>query len=82
MSVLDGVEIVEGKGQSWDKCGASRCNRGFCGVIILCREGWRRGSSQITLVFLVKSVLSGNEDSLMRGQSICLSTTNDSAVTA
>jgi len=25
---------------------------GLCGVVVLCREGWRRGSSQITLGFL------------------------------
>jgi len=41
------VEIVEGKRQSWGKCGASQCNqRRLCGVVILCREGWLRGSSQ------------------------------------
>jgi len=27
---------------------------GLCGVIILCREEWQRGSSEITLGFLVK----------------------------
>jgi len=26
---------------------------GLCGVVILCREGWLHGSSQITLGFLV-----------------------------
>jgi len=36
------------------KCGTSHCNQwGLCGVAILCREGWRRGSSQIILEFLV-----------------------------
>jgi len=29
---------------------------GLCGVVILCREGWRRGSSQIILGFLVSIV--------------------------
>ena len=33
---------------------ASNCNQwGLRGVVILCRDGWRRGSSQITLGFLV-----------------------------
>jgi len=50
MGVLDGV-IVEWEGQFWDKYGATRYN--ICNVIILCRKGWRRGSSQITLGFLV-----------------------------
>ena len=50
MGVLDGVEIVEGKGRFGDKGGASHCNQcGLCGVVILCRERWRRCSSQITL---------------------------------
>jgi len=50
MGVLDGVEIVEGKGQFWGKCGASHCNqRGLCGIVVLCRDGRSRGSSQITL---------------------------------
>jgi len=32
------------------KYGASNCNQwGLCGVVILCREGWRPGSSKITL---------------------------------
>ena len=34
IGVLDGVNIVEGNGQFWCKCGASRCD-----VVILCREG-------------------------------------------
>ena len=52
----DGVEIVGGKRLAYfrHKCGASHCNQWeLCGVVILCREGWRRGSSQITLRFLV-----------------------------
>jgi len=33
---------------------ASYCNRrAFCGVVILCHEGWQRSSSQITLGLLV-----------------------------
>jgi len=52
--VLDWVVIVEGKGQFGGKCGTCHCNQwGLCGLIILCREGWRRGFSQITLGFLV-----------------------------
>jgi len=48
------VEIVEGKGQFGGKCGAFHCNqRGLCGIVILCCEGWRRGSSQMTLDFLL-----------------------------
>jgi len=40
------------------KCGASHCNQlGLCGVVILCREGWRRSSSQITLGFIVPDVV-------------------------
>ena len=51
-----GVKIVEGKGQFWGKCGASN---GHLGVVILCREGWRRGSLQITMGFLVLDVIFG-----------------------
>jgi len=44
----------KGRGIFVGKCEASYCNQcGFCGVVILHREGWRRGSSQITLGFLV-----------------------------
>jgi len=46
--VLDGVVIVEGKGQFWGKYGASHCNQWNS-----LREERRRGSSQITLGFLV-----------------------------
>jgi len=36
------------------KCGASHCNQWeLCGIVILCREGWRCGCSQITLGFLI-----------------------------
>jgi len=53
-----GVEIVEGQGTvlgvNVGKCGTSYRNQwGLCGVDILCRGGWRRGSSKITLWFLV-----------------------------
>ena len=51
MVVLDGVKIVEAVGS------VLGINVGHPivtnGVIILCRERWRRGSSQITLGFLV-----------------------------
>ena len=57
MNILDGVEIVEGEGAVF---GVNVTNGDFddlyCityGVVILCREGWRRGSSQIITVFLV-----------------------------
>ena len=54
MGVLDGVEIVEGEGEFCDKCGTSHYNQwGLCGVVILYHEGWRRGSSQIALGFVV-----------------------------
>jgi len=43
----------KGRGSLESKYGASHCKQwGLCGVI-LCREGWRRGSSQLTLGFLV-----------------------------
>jgi len=33
------------RGSFGGKCGASHCNQwGFCGLVVLCREGWRRGS--------------------------------------
>jgi len=49
-----GVEIVKRNGQFGGKCVASHCNQwGLCGVVILCREEWRRGSFQITLGFLL-----------------------------
>ena len=46
-----GVEVVEGgRGRFRGKYGASHCNQwGICGVAILGRETWRRGSFQITL---------------------------------
>jgi len=35
IGVLDGVVIVEGKGQSWDEFGASHCNHwGLCDAAI------------------------------------------------
>jgi len=52
MGVLDGVEIVEGEGFG-GKCGASHCNQwGLCGVVILCREGWRRALPKLLWDFL------------------------------
>jgi len=50
-------EVVSGVGR-WigvlDGGGDRHCNHwGLCGVVILCRERLRRGSSQITLGFLV-----------------------------
>ena len=57
IGVLDGMEIVEGKGSFGGKCGASHSNQwGLCGVVILCREGWRRGSSHISLRLLVDNL--------------------------
>jgi len=53
---MDAVWGGEREGQFWGKYGASYCyQRGLCGVVIFCRDGWRRGSSQITLGFLVIS---------------------------
>ena len=51
MGALDRVEIVEGEGAVWGRVnvGHSIVANGDCGVVLLCREGWRRGSSQITL---------------------------------
>jgi len=49
-----GLEIVEEKWAVFGKCGTSHYNQwGLCGVVILCREGWRSSSSQITSVCLV-----------------------------
>ena len=49
LGVLAGIEIVEGEGAVLEINGASYCNQwGLYGVVILCREGWRRGCSQIT----------------------------------
>jgi len=55
MGILDGDgDRRRERGSFGSKCGPSHCNqRGLCGVVILCREGWRRGSSQITSGFLV-----------------------------
>jgi len=53
--VLDeGEDHRKGRGSFGGNCRASyRNHRGLCGVVILCREGWRRGSSHITLGGLV-----------------------------
>ena len=52
--VLHGWWSSKGMDSFGDKCGTSHCNQwGLCGVVILCREGRRRGFSQITLGFLV-----------------------------
>ena len=50
---------MKGKGQfGGGKCWASHCNQwGLCDVVILCRMGWHRGSSQITSGFLVLAVI-------------------------
>jgi len=51
-----GVEIVEGEGADLgiNVGHPSNCNQwGLCGEVVLCREWWRRGSSQIILGYLV-----------------------------
>jgi len=55
MGVLDGVEIVDGiEGAVLGvNVGHPVVTNTDFGLVILCREGWRRGSSQITLGFLV-----------------------------
>jgi len=54
MGVLDGWKSLKGMDSFGGKCGTSHCNQWrLCGVVILCRKMWRRGSSQITLGFLV-----------------------------
>jgi len=46
MGLLEGGDHQRGKGSFGGKCWAFHCNQwGLCGVVILCREGWRRGSS-------------------------------------
>jgi len=48
-----GGDRRRGRGSFGGKCGASHCNQWrLCGVVILYHEGWRRGSSRITLGFL------------------------------
>ena len=50
IGVIDGMEVVEVKRQILGATvGHPIEPTGLCGVVILCREGWRRGSSQITL---------------------------------
>jgi len=58
MGVLDwGGDRRRRRGSFEGKRGASHCNkRGTC-VVILCREGWRRGSFQTTLEFLIHIVI-------------------------
>jgi len=48
--VLDkGGDRQRGRGSFGGKCGTSHCNQlELCGVVILCRDGWRHGFSQIT----------------------------------
>jgi len=57
MGVLDGAgDRRREKGSIEVKCGASHCNQwGLRSVVILCREGWLRGCSQITLGMFVYS---------------------------
>ena len=51
IGVLHGAEIVEDEGAV---LGVNVRHPISCGVVILCRKGWQRGSSQITLGVLVK----------------------------
>jgi len=44
------MEITEKEGAV---LGLMWWQRGLCGLVILCREGWWRGSSEITLAFFV-----------------------------
>jgi len=56
-----------------EKCGASIviCYQwGLCGVVILCREGRRCGSSRITLGFLVDIGRDGKEQKPMQTQPV------------
>jgi len=55
MGVLDwSGGCWRGKSSFGGKCGTFHCNQlGFCGVAMFCREGWQRGSSHITLGFVV-----------------------------
>ena len=56
IGVLDGVDIVEREETIFgDNVGHPIITNGD--VVILCREGWRRGFSQITFGFLVVLVV-------------------------
>ena len=57
-SVLHGVQIIEAEGAVLGvNVGHPIVTNGdYFGVVILCREGWRHGSSRITLGFLVFAV--------------------------
>jgi len=54
MGVLDGLEIAEGKGQFWGKCGAAHCNQlGLCGVVIFSMRGGYATLPKFLLDFLL-----------------------------
>ena len=58
MGVLDGVVIVEGEQAVLVvNMGHRIVMNGDYGVVVLCREGWRRGFSQITSGGLVIQIL-------------------------
>ena len=61
MGALDWSGVRQrGRGNFGGKCRASHCNQlGLCDVVILCREGWRRGSSRISLGFIVQLEIRG-----------------------
>jgi len=50
---LDGGGDRRVEGLFWGNVGHPIVTNGDCGAVILCHEGWRRSSFQITLGFLV-----------------------------
>ena len=63
-----------GRGSFGGKCGLSDCKFcnqwELCGIVIFSREAWRRGSSQITLGFLVTSKTDELKPPVIRGDSL------------
>ena len=64
----EGGDRLRRRGSFWDKCAASHCNQWrLRGLVILCREWRRRGSSRITLGYLVSLLPRGHQLWLIPG---------------
>jgi len=61
-----GMKIVKGEGAVLEVNVGIPFRWGLSGVVILCCEGWRRGSSQITLGFLLVLNILGVNGRLLR----------------